>query len=326
MSHPAPNTSLSFSARLFCYLGPPSAILLTYIASPRTALHSPLALLPTAWLFKSWQASNSTNPSRRGELEPMIWTYFTAGTVGLAAIALGQMIICAAAGAILFGSGQAKDDFWKEFSRSTIDGLTGDELAHRAKLAGSWKTWVFNAVLTFVAAGLMEEIPKYLPIVYARRRSAANPKARRDRAYIDYALAGALGFGVVEAIGFLYAACEEGHESWPRVAFTLTERVAGCVGHLLLASLAALRATRRDFYGDRMSWWAVVGPSMLLHATADFVCLAASALEGNVGWIHPTGVRTTTAMLGLLSSLYAVTVWQVRREWKGLERRDRQRK
>ena len=323
MSHPTQNTSLSLSARLLCYLGPPSAILLTAIASPRTALLAPFAFLPTAWFFRTWQVSNNNNPSRRGELEPMIWTYAASGTVGLAMVMLVQFIICSAASTILFGSGKMNDEFWTEFQRSTINGLTTDEFTRRADLAASWQNWVFNSILTFLAAALVEETLKYLPIAYAHRRGTDEQRKQRNRAYIDYAVAGALGFGVVEGIGFLYAACEEAHEAWPKLMFTLFERVVGSVGHLLLASLIALRAIRRDYYGDQMSWWVIVGPSVILHGASDFVALAASALEGNVGWIHPTGVRITTTMLGLLSGLIATATWLVRREWKALDDRDR---
>ena len=257
----------------------------------------------------------------------MIWTYAATGTVGLATAALIQMVICYATSTILFGSGETRKDFLNEIQRSTIDGLTTDGFTRRAELAASWQNWVFNGVFAFGMAGLVEETLKYLPIAYARRRGTAEQRQRRNRAYIDYALAGALSFGVVENIGFLYAACEQGHETGPKLVLTLFERmVVGSLGHLLVASLTALRAIRRDYYGDRLSWWAVVGPSVILHGTFNFMAITFSALEGNVGWIHPTGVRNTTAMLGLLTGLVATTAWQVRRDWKALDDRDRQRK
>ena len=257
----------------------------------------------------------------------MIWIYAGAGTIGLTIVMLVQMVICSAASTILFGgSGETKDDFWTEFGRSNVEGLTVDEVTRRAALAASWQNWVFNSTLSFLVAGLVEETLKYLPIAYARRRGTAEERKQRDRAYVDYAVAGALGFGVVESIGFLYAACEHGHETGSKVMFTLFERVVGSIGHLLLASLTALRALRRDYYGDQMSWWAVVGPSVILHGTNDFVAMAASALEGNVGWIHPTDVLNTMAMLGLISGLIGTTAWLVRREWKTLNDRDRRRK
>jgi RsiW-degrading membrane proteinase PrsW (M82 family) len=325
MSHPAQNTTLSLSARLLWYLGPPSAILLTSTASPRTALLSPLAFLPTAWFYRKWREANKINPSRRGELEPMIWTYAATGTAGLAAVALIQLVICKAASTILFGSGTAMGkDFWTEFWRSSIDGLSASELTHRAELGASWQNWVFNAVLTFVAAGLGEETLKYLPIAYARRRGTAKQRKQCNRAYIDYALAGTLGFGLVENIGFIHAACKPGHEeTWPKLMLTLFERVIlGQIGHLSVAALTALRAIRRDSYGDPLSWWSVVGPAVIYHGTFNFVAMAASALEGNVGWIHPTGLRITAAMFGLATGIVATAVWQVRREWKALDDRD----
>ena len=324
MSHPTPNTSLSLSARLFCYLGPPSAILLTYIASPKTALLSPLAFLPTAWLFTNWRASNKINPSRRGELEPLIWTYATAGTLGLFLVMLFQLAICSVASTLLFGSGQTRDDFWTEFGRSNIDGLTDQEITRRVQLASSWQNWVFNGALTFVVAGLGEETLKYLPIAYARRRGTAEQRKQRNRAYIDYAVAGALSFGLVEMIGFLYGACEQGHETWPKLMATLAERMVGSLAHVLVATLTALRAIRRDCYGDQMNWWSVVGPAVVLHGTFDFVAMGASALEGNVGWVHPVGVETTTAMLGLIGAVIATAAWQVRQEWKTLGDYDRE--
>lgn len=326
MSRPAQNTSLSLSARLLCYLGPPSAILLTSIVSPRTALLTPLAFLPTAWFYREWREANNVDPSRRGELEPMIWTYAAAGTAGLASVALIQLVICKAATTVLFGSGTAVEkDFWTEFLRSSIKGLTASEITRRAELGASWQNWVFNAVLTFVAAGLGEETLKYLPIAYARRRGTAKQRKQRNRAYIDCALAGALSFGLVENIGFLYAACKPGHEeSWSKLLLTLFERViVGQIGHVSVAALTALRAIRRDCYGDPLSWWSVVGPAVTYHGTFNFVAMAASALEGNVGWIHPTGLRITATMLGLATGLVVTAVWQVRREWKALDDRDR---
>jgi RsiW-degrading membrane proteinase PrsW (M82 family) len=327
MSHPIQNTSLSLSARLLCYLGPPSTILLTSLASPRTALLSPLAFLPTAWFYRKWRKANSTNPALRGELETMVWTYASAGTLGLTTVGLAQMVICKAASSILFRSSAMREDFWKEFMRSSIAGLTGDELVRRAELAASWQNWVFIGTFTFVAAGFVEETLRYLPIAYARRWESGKKRQRRNRAYVDYALAGALSFGLVENIGFLYASCEHGHEAWPKLVLTLFERlVLGQLGHLSVACLTAFRAVRRDYYGDQLSWWDIVRPAVILHGAVDFVALGASALEGNVGWIHPSGLWTTIGALGVYTSLIATAAWQVRQEWKTLDNRDRSSK
>jgi hypothetical protein len=151
-------------------------------------------------------------------------------------------------------------------------------------------------------AGLLEETLKYLPIAYARRQGTDAQRKPRNRAYIDYALAGALSFGVVENIAFPYASCEKGNEAWPNLLRTVFERIViGSTGHLLVACLTALCAIRRDYYGEQLSWLDVVGPAANLHGTFDFVALACSPLEGNVGWVHPTGVRNTSTMTALLT-------------------------
>ena len=213
---------------------------------------------------------------------------------------LVQMVAFKVVSAILFDSGKMKGDFWKEFGRSTINGLTADELAYRAELAASWQNWVFNGRFAFIMAGLAEETLKYLPIAYARRRGTLRQRQQRDRAYVDYPLAGALSFGLVESIDFIYASCEHGYESWPKIVLTLFERIIiGQLGHLSVSVLTALRAIRKDYYGDQLNWLSVVGPSVFFHGAFNFVAISASALEGNVGWIHPTGIWNTMAMFGL---------------------------
>jgi RsiW-degrading membrane proteinase PrsW (M82 family) len=230
------------------------------------------------------------------------------------------MGICQAVSTVLFPSGEIRAEFWTEFSRTTVAGLTEAQLHRRAELASSWQNWVFNGVLTYLAAGLVEEVLKYLPVMFARRRDVKK-KQRRDRAYIDYVLAGALGFSVVENIGFIYAACEGGQESWPKLLLTFVERVVlGQLGHLSVACLTALRATRRDYYGDPLGFWGVVGPAVLFHGTYNFAVMSASALEGNVGWIHPNGVRNSVLVLGLVSEMIGLAVQKVRHEWRKVQK------
>ena len=324
MSQLAHHTFISLPARLLCYLGPPSVILLTASASPQAALLSPFAFVPTGLLFRKWQQSSKTNPSRRGELEPIIWTYAAVGTLGLTSAALLQMAITKVVSVAIFRSSLLGKEFWEEFARSTVTGLTADQLVRRAELAASWQNWVFNAVLTFVSAGLVEETLKYLPIAYARRRGTAEEREKRNRAYIDYALAGALSFGMIETIGFLCASCEGTNESLAKSTLNLLARVIiGQAGHLSVATLTAIRAIRRDYHGDKLSLLGVIGPSVLFHGTYDFVAMTGSTLEGNVGWIQPNSVRIVAVGLGLIISLVALTTWHVKREWKALDIRDR---
>jgi len=326
MSSPGQNTSLSPSARLLCFLGPPVIVLTTAYGSPKTGGLAPLAFLPTVYAYRKWSEANKAAPSRRGKLEPMIWTYFLTGTLGVAAVSLVQMATGYGLATLLFGNDGVKP-FMTEFFRSAINDLSPEELAQRAALASSWRNHAFNALLFFGAAGLFEEALKLLPILYARRRErqTSDAKPQRDRAYLDYVLASSLSFGVIEGIGFLYASCVHGKETGSKLLLTVVERlVLGSSGHMLMAVLSALRATRRDYYGDSsMSWWSVIGPAALIHGTYDFVAMCFSASEGNVGWIHPTEIGKTTAMLTMACGMWLTTAGLVRREWKMIQERDK---
>jgi hypothetical protein len=157
--------------------------------------------------------------------------------------------------------------------------------------------------------------------MYARRRGTAADRRHRSRAYLDYAVAGSLAFGVVEAIGFFYSSCVRGEETGGRLALTVCERLLlGSTGHVLMAALSALRATRSDYYAEKkLSWWQIIGPSALIHGFFDFAAFAFSASDGNVGWIHPSGTGKTALMLALGSAVWLGTAWMLRRELKLLE-------
>ncbi|KEY79850.1 integral membrane protein [Aspergillus fumigatus] len=235
------------------------------------------------------------------------------------------MGICQAVGAVLLPCEDLRTEFWTEFGRATVSGLTKEQLLRRAELASSWQNWVFNGTLTYVAAGLVEEFLKYIPVMFARRRDAKK-KQRRDRAYIDYVLASALGFSVVENIGFIYSACVGGQESWPKLLLTLMERVVvGQLGHLSVACLTALRATRRDYHGDSLGLWGVIGPAVLFHGTYNFALMSVSVMEGNVGWIHPNGLRNTALALGLVSGMIGLAVRKAKQEWRKVQKHEQDR-
>ncbi|PVH78004.1 hypothetical protein DL98DRAFT_462956 [Cadophora sp. DSE1049] len=331
---PAQNTTLTLPTRLLILLGPPSTILLTSMYSPTAAIATPLAFIPPLFLYRQYAASNTLTPTRHAELEPLIWTGLATGTLGLASAATVQILILKGALRSIFcGNRPLAREFFKEFQRTSIDGLTTSELASRAAIAGSWQNWAFNTIFTFLAAGLVEEVVKFLPVLFAKRRYAKKSESnRRDRSYIDFAIAGTLGFGLVEALGFIYSICKLEDQSRGMIALMVVERVAGQMGHLATAALSAVRATRRDFYaGDsegenrkRMSWRQVFGPSALYHGFSDFVALSASALDGNVGFIHPRGVKLVVSMIGVIGCIWGAAGWQMWREWEGLDELDRQ--
>ena len=194
--------------------------------------------------------------------------------------------------AVLFPNKEARTFFATEFGRTSTASLTPAELDARAAVASSWQNFVVNVLFSYVLAAFFEETLKYMPILYAKHlypSSDAKPNPR-NRAYLDFALAGALSFGLVENIAFLYQAVEGAGQSWIGLLITAMERlVFASAGHLLAAALTALKATSRDFYGQKLSWGQVMMPAMVLHGAQNFVAMSMSATEGNVGWIHPAG-------------------------------------
>ena len=317
MASSNPQTTLSLPARLLCYIGPPSTILLTSLASPRTGLLSPIAFVPTALGFEAWRKASKTEPEARASLESLIWTFGGVGTVGLTAVMIAQITILSGTARLLFPNYIVRKAFMDEFVRATVHGLTPDEMATRVAFSSSWQNWVFNSSLSFAMAAVTEELLKLSPILFFNRKAKKGEAKLGHLAYLDYALAAGLSFGLVEGIGFLYAACESTEETGWTLARTVAERfIAGSSAHLLYAALTGLRATRKLVYGDQLSWWSVLAPAVLFHGTSNLFAFGLSTLEGNVGWIHPTGFWTQIALYSAVVGVNGLAAWSVRKEWK----------
>jgi hypothetical protein len=210
--------------------------------------------------------------------------------------------------------------------RASIDGLSTEDIASRAALAGSWQNIVFNAIFSFVGAALTEETLKYLPVAYFRRslKKTGRETRQRSRAAIDYALAWGLGIGLIEAIGGLYT---ERQSTWPKIALTVFERVVlGSSAHLVTAALSALRSIQQDQSSKNTTsarslriFCSIIGPSLLLHGANNFGLFGFSAWNGNIGWIHPASLGQNMAMLMMYCTALGAAGWLVRREWKAVE-------
>jgi hypothetical protein len=320
-------TSISLSARLLCSIGPPTVILATSYADTRTGLLSPIAFAPTALAYAKWRQENARDPSRRAEFEPLAWTYAFTATVGVAAVSALQMGVGYGLSTLFYGTGETRSYFLQEIMRSSVADLSVEDIKLRAEIASSWRYTIFTTLCCFGAAGLGEEALKYLPVVYASRRGTPEQRKPRNRTYLDYALASSLGFGLVEGIGFLYSSCVHGEEKGGKLALTIFERfIMGSSGHVLMAVLSALRATRRDYYGGRqVSWLRIIGPSVLIHGAWDLGALLFSASDGNVGWVHPTSPPKVLAMLGVACSMWAGTAFMVWNEYKTITELDKKK-
>ncbi|RYP88805.1 hypothetical protein DL770_004597 [Monosporascus sp. CRB-9-2] len=164
--------------------------------------------------------------------------------------------------------------------------------------------WVFLAVLAFVVAGVVEESLKYYALQYARHYG----RITHPKNFFTLAMAAGLGFSTMEGIGFVYAAVQE-DQRLDRIVQTVAERMAlGPITHTLTAGLTGLNVIRRDLRGERLGFGQVIGNSVLFHGGFNFIVMGVSALEGNVGWIHPRGITllfVLTVAVGFVGALTA---------------------
>ena len=213
---------------------------------PKQHFSHPSHTFPTAWAYHEWCKANTTNPSRRAQLEPLVWTYALSTTVGVAAVSAVQAGVGYTLTTLFYGTGEARSLIINEAMRNTTAGLSAETILQRAEIAKSWKYLSLMTLIFFTAAGVGEEVLKFLPVLYARRRGTAQDRKPRDRAYLDYVMASSLAFGVIEGIGFIFTACGKNGETGGKLALSVLERLLlGSTGHVLMAVLSALRATRR---------------------------------------------------------------------------------
>ncbi|KAM0816877.1 hypothetical protein AB5N19_02679 [Seiridium cardinale] len=97
---------------------------------------------------------------------------------------------------------------------------------------------------------------------------------------------------------------------------TAVERViVGPIGHSLPAILIGFDVVQRDFDNRPLSLFDILREPVLFHGAADFMLFGISALDGNVGWIHPGG----TLMYLMFALVFAMQIGfasHVRRQLK----------
>ena len=314
---PAANASLSISARLAVVVFPCLVCWWLYNTATEAAILAPLVFLPTLCMFGAWACANHAKPERRGQLETMVWIYFSVSIFGTTLLGLAQLLTYLIAVSLVMGP--HAPEYWTEFLRGTVDGMTVEERERRAELAGTWKNWLLIVLFSFVMAGGFEEILKYLPVAYARYLEQKH-KWKRESAYIDFALAGSLGMATVECIGFLHDTYAGGSHGLLAPIVTLVQRqIAGTTGHMTASMLTSLRATRSDFYGPVHSWLWIISPSMILHGIAIMTVFISCTLDGHVGWVHPTELISIAGMYGNFFCVVCVVTVLAYREHKILK-------
>lgn len=208
-----------------------------------------------------------------------------AGTFGLAAMSLFQLLSMRTFLTLLFGGPEPANRYIREFLRSAggrahLDAtLSAAEAAGRAAMARDWRyCGLFCPFFGVFAAGLPEEVLKYLPAATVRwwrarklakvTAAAASTKGQEKNGenekeegkeeadkvvsmspleFVNYTVAAGIGFAVFENIGMIWGSVEGG-SSVAELAWLLVERsLSALPGHVLCAALSGVRdsSTRR---------------------------------------------------------------------------------
>ncbi|KAI0597786.1 hypothetical protein F4775DRAFT_218484 [Biscogniauxia sp. FL1348] len=301
--------SLSHATKILVWLGLPSIVVGVWILSPLTASLIPALLLPTFCLVW-WDRAQPID--QRTNIETFIWTYVLTGILGTTVVIIIQSILSYVFALVLFQADTER--FFAEFQRSGADiaSMDAETLAARRQMAASWPNWIFNFLLAFVMAGTVEEWLKYSALALAHRYG----RIFHERNYIVLAAAGAMGFGTFEAIGFIYAAARE-PEGPGGLAMAVVERiVVGPPMHAVGAALIGLNTARRDFHGQSLGIANIIALPLFFHGLLDFCLFSFSALDGNVGWIHPHGKRLLL-VYGVVLTVHGILIIYVRRRFLG---------
>jgi len=313
LSRPAKAT-LSISAVIF--LG------ISIYSSLTAALLLPVILTPTL-LFLRYRSSLPA--PHRGTFETLVWAYLGTATLSTALLILLQSVLAYGSAHILFG--KDRDWFVNEFQTVGRESDIRDDAhrAQRAEFAGRPGYWVFMLIMTFVLAGLSEEVQKYISISLAVRYEKRNAREKRgsvtvsEKEYLVYGANAGLAFATIEMYMFLVAGAAKS-TSYHELARTVAERFCiGMAAHLLCGLSTALNMIRRDFRQERFGLLRVVMRSALCHGGVNFGLMAFSALKGDVSWVQPEYAIGTVTCLGMSASGIALLGWLVRKSLRAMD-------
>ena len=151
---------------------------------------------------------------------------------------------------------------------------------------------------------MVEESVKYYAVVLARHFG----RVTRQGDYITIAVSAALGFATFEIFAFVFAASQDESLTW--TAVTIFERVLlGSALHTMMAAVVAISIIARDVRHESRGLWWVLGQPILFHGSFDFTFFAISALNGNLGWIHPKEGPTLYLIIAIATGFFAALAY-----------------
>ncbi|KAK7951288.1 uncharacterized protein PG986_007016 [Apiospora aurea] len=323
-------------------LGPRLASFPSALAASCTSL-----ALGSSTATQSSTAAAQDRHQHRGRPSSIAGTMLFAGTVGLTAMGLFQLLSMRAFLDLLFGRARGSD-YVREFLRSAggrahLEAtLSAAEAADRAAMARDWRYGALCALFGVVAAGLSEEVLKYAPAAAVRwwRRGRKQAKAEAGGGagmmspleFVNYTVAAGIGLAVFENVGVVYG-CVSGGNSAAEVLLLLAERTFSALpGHVLCAALSGIRgsstAARHRSTGAAGGKGVVAGvvdmlsailPSVLYHGVFDSFLLGVSAWCGHPGWVRPADPWVLACGYGVVVALQGSLALSVRTAWRRAE-------
>jgi len=193
----------------------------------------------------------------------------------------------------------------RELQRVTLENVPSDIIEVRKQMAWTPNYFAGLAIFSYLGAGLVEEGIKYI----ALRLAVSRARPKHEQGYLLYAAMAGLGYATIENIIFTHASVEKG-DSAGMIGLTLFERILfASISHTTMALLTGLQSIRRDARGEELSIWRVVARAVVYHGTCDFALFSLSALNGNVGWIHPTDAKSLILGFSPIIALQGYAVW-----------------
>jgi RsiW-degrading membrane proteinase PrsW (M82 family) len=237
-------------------------LFIVLIVNWRAFLFMPLFYLPLYYVHKVYKR-HATEIA----VDELAHQYVIPNSVGCCAVLCAQLILTIIFALIFLG--KFLQDYLKIMQKAQETQSRVDE--DQKELFDSLKynpgLYVFLFVMGFVIAGLVEESLKYRMINSVRYR---RPNYRVVEGYKLYAIVAALGFSVLENIGYQIS-FSQSTDNLGEILLNAVERLLISTPiHVACGYMIGLRVIRRDVYGQQLHLFHVMKWSVFFHGNFDF--------------------------------------------------------
>ena len=224
-------------------------------------LFLPLFYIPVLFLFCYGWMKNY----QELDVKLTAYTYVLSNSVGVIIVVIVQTILGSIIGIICFGS---KEFFELLQEIQDINPSSYKEMKN-IKVDKTFGFYVFLFFLAFLIAAGVEETLKYKMVDRIKRMTCINYQSVLG--YQICAITAALGFSIMENVGFQLAAGFKTDTTILDLLLTAIERIFIAIPvHCLCGYLIGLRLIRRDIFKQPLSFFDVMKWSVFVHGNFDF--------------------------------------------------------